>query len=158
MFWIIQYLKTIGNNFGQVTPRIYRSALPSVERLKHLKEVYGIELVLDLRHDSTIYDVINAKSIGVELIRLPMRDDEFPSTAQVQAVLSWMRSDVVKLINCKGGRHRTGLMVAVYRVVDQGYSKKEAWEEAEKYGWYDANGHKPLREFFEKLDPNEYQA
>jgi hypothetical protein len=53
-----------------------------------------------------------------------------------------------------GGRHRTGVLIAALRVADQGWTKEQAFREMVRYGWYDARGHRPLREwFFQDFDP-----
>jgi protein tyrosine/serine phosphatase len=41
-------------------------------------------------------------------------------------------------VHCKGGRHRTGEMTAVYRMNSQGWTADQAYEEMKKYDFEDS--------------------
>lgn len=154
MSWIFQYLKSMGDNFGFVTDNVYRSAQPTKDDLKRLKANIQLDEVLNLRANLPLKYFDEANDLGIALDNIPMFDDSPPSPKDVDQALHIIRENYISrspiLVCCKGGRHRTSLIIACYRVRYNGWTKERAWEEAKKYGWYDANGHKPLREFFFK--------
>lgn len=40
-------------------------------------------------------------------------------------------------VHCKGGRHRTGAMTAVYRISHDGWTAEQAFDEMKKYDFND---------------------
>ena len=155
-FWLTQYLKSRPPNFGQVAPTIYRSADPD-DRLDRWKLTFKLESVLDLRDEPDPDEEAACTRLGVLYTRLPMKDDQAPTPATIRNALDILRAGLVTLVHCKGGRHRTGVVVACWEVVG-GATKAEAWKGAEKYGYYDTWGHKPLREWFEQqFKPEDYR-
>jgi len=158
-FWLTQYLKSLGDNFGQVTPLIYRSAQPSADRLKELRAKCKVEINLNLRDDFGDEERNEILQAGMIPYNVPMKDDEAPAPWQILKALNVLREgNEVKLVNCVGGRHRTGLICAVYQAVEMNVSKRDAWKEAEKYGYYDHGGHAPLRLWFEDgFQPGDYR-
>src|SRR5688572_24515441 len=116
-FWITQYLKSMGDNFGQVTPLIYRSAQPSSARLIELRKKHNVLVNLNLRDDFTQQDRLEILRVGIIPYNIPLSDKEAPTVEDVEKalkILSTTGKDIV-LVNCKGGRHRTGLIIACYR-------------------------------------------
>ena len=146
--WVWRWVKSYGNNFGRVTTTIWRSAQPNPNKLRSYRDDYGIEAILNLRDDADEKERAGAESLGLAYWAVPMADDAIPEARQVTGIINTLRSGIPMLIHCKGGRHRTGLAVACYRVREQGWSKEEAWREAERYGYYSAFGHGPLKEWF----------
>ena len=153
--FLFQYLKSYGDNFANVTPNrfIFRSAQPSREELRKYRDIYNIRRVLNLREDLPKQYFDDAATLNILFYNIPMKDDGEPKLGDIDLGLAIIKDSYINqigiLVCCKGGRHRTGLMIACYRY-RMGWSKKEAWKEAEKYGWYDFNGHKPIKEFFFK--------
>lgn len=142
-------------NLRTVVPgKIYRSAAPD-SHLTMAMLVHGLNLktVLDLRldenrtaygYDPREHDWCDA--LGVHHSPVPMHDDkpilesEFNNALNTIAVL-----EGPILVHCEGGRHRTGAVIAAYRVLVEGWTRDRAWKEAEDCGYYDAMGHKPVR-------------
>ena len=157
-FWIAQYLKSLGDNFSKVTEAsltanpIYRSAQPSKDRLSLLKSKYNIESIINLREDLTKEEYVECAEAKIELLNYPMSDSKAPEVAQVDEILRVLLTTsklVPVLVCCKGGRHRSGVIIACYRISIQGWTYARAYEEMEKFGWYGAFGHEPLRQFVE---------
>jgi len=156
-FWVTQYLKSLGDNWGQVTEAtltsnpIYRSAQPSKDRLSLLKPKYKIESIINLRDDLMQEEFIECANARIELLNYPMSDSKAPEVAQVDEILRVLLTTsklVPVLVCCKGGRHRTGLIIACYRVRFQMWSRKDAWKEAALYGYFNFPNHKPIEDFF----------
>lgn len=156
--WIVRYIKSMGDNFGMVTPKLYRSAQPSRSKLFRYREDYDIQVVLNLRHDAGEKEREDVAAVNLVFDHIPMLDNAAPTYEEVRDALDVMRCGLTVLVQCMGGRHRTGLMVAVYRVVEQGWSKEVAWKGAERHGWYSANGHRPIKDwFFKEFQPERFK-
>lgn len=157
-FWLWQYLKSLPPNFGKVTPTIYRSAQPDHEQLVRWKAIYQLETVLNLRNDAGEKERKEAESEGLLYVNIPMADDLPPTMQQVRRAMVTLRTGMVTLVNCKGGRHRTGVIIAAYRCIAQGETRIDAWREAYKYGFYTAFGHKPIEDWFlREFEPANYE-
>jgi protein tyrosine/serine phosphatase len=157
--WIFRYLKSMGKNFGKVSDRLYRGAKPSESDYKKFKEI-GITSVINLIDDVQAKEAWLADKQGLEFFHYLMSDNEEPDKEVVRAFIKLIRENPNKVffVHCKGGRHRTSLMVAVYRVVFHKWSKEIAWDESRDFGWYGALGHEPLKEwFFNKFKPEDYR-
>src|SRR5262245_15990365 len=139
MNWIFQYVKTMGDNFGQVMGRIYRSARPTEDVYKKLlKNEVGLILCLeDGDQEDQEEKQREARARGFRWHQIPMRDDATPRDEDVAAAVGTIArfAKTGIAVHCKGGRHRTGLIIATFRVREQGKSKEDAWKEAEKFGW-----------------------
>jgi protein tyrosine/serine phosphatase len=51
------------------------------------------------------------------------------------------------LVHCLGGVHRTGVMVAIYRMEYEGWSKEKALAEMRDLGYRDFESYDPLRDY-----------
>lgn len=164
MRWIWTYLRTSGSNFHEVVPgRIYRSAAPEASDLVKLRAKFGIDTLLDLRQASDVgtdrrtpseklreYQRLLAecKRLGIKHVSVPFDDKAMPLRLQIDkalAVLDDPSNRAVQLF-CNGGRHRSGGVVARYRVEHQGWTAEAAYDEAKKCGFYSAMGHGPWKD------------
>ncbi len=137
------------DNFFRVTPDLYRAAQPSAVALQAF-ERFGIVSVLNLRafHD----DHKEAKGTKLVLLRVPINtwavDDE-----HVIQVLALMRTAPKPLlVHCQHGADRTGLMFAMYRMVEQGWSKEAATDEMLNGGFGFHSVWKNILEYIEDVD------
>jgi protein tyrosine/serine phosphatase len=168
--WIAQWLKSRSKenafgvpvrNFDRVDERLYRGAKPDLAGLRAMHEKLGVGTIVNLIPGDRAEDRQAALEAGIdEWWHHPFSDRETPKTELVEfwlrAVRDARRPPVY--MHCKGGRHRTGVLVAVYRVVVYGWTKEHAFEEMKRYGWYDAMGHEPLRLwFFRDFDPSRFE-
>jgi hypothetical protein len=168
--WLIQWAKSSTwkndfnmpiRNFAKVTDAVYRGALPAAEGYVALVRNLGVRRILSLTEGARERDRDAALAAGVEEWRhIPFADREKPKPERVREWLDIIRTaDTGGPIytHCMGGRHRTGVLIAVLRVADQGWTKERAFEEMLHYGWYDARGHRPLREwFFRDFAPEDF--
>jgi protein-tyrosine phosphatase len=169
--WVIQWAKSLTENnefdipirnFGKVVDTVYRGALPDAEGYRALTEKLGVYRVCSIIEQESQEDRKCALNAGIKEWRcIPFSDKDAPPANRVGEWLDYIRTSKKKgsiFTHCRGGRHRTGTLVAVYRVTDCGWTKEQAFEEMKKYGWYSALGHKPLKDwFFEEFDPKDYQ-
>jgi protein tyrosine/serine phosphatase len=105
------------NNFGQVNDHIYRGGQPKGVEFKQLV-VLGIKTVLDLRGDAEPDSKTEAEQAGLQYINLPLEPKRYPQADAATRFLEIVNDQAnwPVFVHCAGGRHRTGAMVAVYRM------------------------------------------
>lgn len=160
-FWLVQWARSRSlenvfgvpiRNFDKVVDTIFRGALPGDEGYRALAEKLGVRRVCSLIEHGVMSDRERALQAGIEeWVHMPFSDRDAPTGEQVRKWLDYVRTsergDPV-FTHCRGGRHRTGVLVAVYRVTDCGWSKGQAFNEMKTYGWYSARGHGPILDWF----------
>jgi hypothetical protein len=170
--WLIQWAKSTTwrnefnipiRNFGKVTDAIFRGALPGADGYRALVARLGVRRICSLTDHAREADRESAVAAGVEeWWHIPFLDREAPRPERVREWLELMRTAAAAgaiYTHCMGGRHRTGVLVAALRVADHGWTKQRALKEMMAYGYYDALGHTPLREWFLRdFDPRDYAA
>jgi hypothetical protein len=168
--WLVQWLKSNTKrnefgipirNFAKVTEGIYRGALPNAEGYRALVQKLGVRRVCDLRLAGAENDKQRALDAGVrEWRHIAFSDRGAPRAEDVREWLDFMRTasaDSPIYTHCMGGRHRTGVLIAVLRVTDRGWTMEQALKEMMKHGWYDALGHRPLLDWFlHEFNPKDY--
>jgi protein tyrosine/serine phosphatase len=50
-------------------------------------------------------------------------------------------------VHCAGGRHRTGIVTAVYRMTFEGWNIEKAYDEMKDYDFYTRWGHGAMKKF-----------
>jgi protein tyrosine/serine phosphatase len=76
-------------------------------------------------------------------VNIPIVDKAYPSAEQVSAFLKVANDPGTGkfYVHCAGGRHRTGIMGAVYRFNHDHWSYDQAYAEMKQYDFYTSNGH-----------------
>jgi protein tyrosine/serine phosphatase len=135
-------------NFGQMDERFYRGAQPKEQDYKDLAGL-GIKTVLDLRSDPESYEKRDVEALGMRYINIPMSDSEYPPGAQVDQFLKLMDDPATgKLyVHCAGGRHRTGVIGAVYRFNHDHWNYDQVYAEMKNYDFYTRWGHGAMKQF-----------
>jgi protein tyrosine/serine phosphatase len=146
-------------NFGVVDGRIYRGKQPKVDDYKWLAS-YGIKTIVDLRQDAEPYAREAAEAAGLNYVNIKMDDKDRPYDEHIVEFLRTVNDpENGKLyVHCAGGRHRTGAIVAVYRMVHNGWSADVAYREMKAYDYYSAWGHggykKYVYDYFGRMKSN----
>ncbi|MEW6208984.1 MAG: tyrosine-protein phosphatase [Acidobacteriota bacterium] len=140
--------KTKIKNFGQMDDRFYRGAQPDEDEYKDLAEM-GIKTIFDLRDDPKDFARRAAQSAGMRYFNLAMSDTERPPDEVVEEFLKLVADPATGkfFVHCKGGRHRTGLMGAVYRMNVYHWNFKQAYKEMKQYDFYTRWGHGDIKEY-----------
>ena len=135
-------------NFGQVDERFYRGAQPRQEDYKELAAL-GIKTIIDLRDDPTKYEKREAEAAGMRYINIPMSDTKYPKDAQIEEFLKLVNDPATGAFyaHCVGGRHRTGVMGAVYRFNKYGWNYDQVYKEMKDYDYYSRWGHGAMKEY-----------
>jgi tyrosine-protein phosphatase SIW14 len=123
------------DNFGRVTPQYYRGAEPEDDEYASLAAL-GIRMVVDLRgQDVDSEDKLLVERSGMKYTRIPMTTHEPPTPSMIQAFLEFVSDpgNQPVYVHCVGGRHRTGIMTAVYRMAHEAWTAEEALKEMKRY-------------------------
>jgi protein tyrosine/serine phosphatase len=126
-------------NFGKVNEHYYRGAQPSAVQFTELKRL-GVKTIIDLRKDRISDASEWAQNAGLQYINIPLTTKRAATEEQTNYFLKLV-SDPENwpiYVHCKGGRHRTGEMTAVYRMNSQGWTADQAYEEMKKYDFEDS--------------------
>jgi len=137
------------DNFYRIDPLLYRSAQPDAAAMNEL-EALGIRRILNLRQFHSDDD--EAKGTSLRLHRVPMNAGSITEEEVVSALKLIGSSKDPVLVHCWHGSDRTGTVVAMYRLVFQGWSREAALDELVNggYGYHAIYGNIP--EFIDKAD------
>jgi protein tyrosine/serine phosphatase len=130
------------SNFGQMDQNFYRGARPKPEEFRNLAAL-GIKTVIDLTDNSREREEPAVVAAGMRYVNIPVVDKAYPSAEQVSAFLKVANDPATGkfYVHCAGGRHRTGIMGAVYRFNHDHWSYDQAYAEMKQYDFYTSNGH-----------------
>src|SRR5260370_15883394 len=121
-------------NFGEATTTLYRGGQPSKRGFRILANM-GINIVVDLRgsRDSERKIVTH---LGMQYVALPWHCS-FPKDKVFAQFLTLLRDNPGKkvFVHCRLGDDRTGMMIASYRMAQEGCSPEKAEKEMEKFGF-----------------------
>jgi tyrosine-protein phosphatase SIW14 len=122
------------DNFGRVSPAYYRGAQPKSGDFGDLAAL-GIHTVIDLTKDGDTKEPSVVQSLGMKFYRIPMTTRETPSAETIALFLGLVNDPANQpvYVHCQGGRHRTGLMTALYRMTHEGWSGDKAFAEMKQY-------------------------
>ena len=106
-------------NFHRVDDKVWRSAQPEKQNFPELKQL-GIKEILNLRewHD----DSSKAGNTAICLHKVAMDAGDFREKDLLQAVKILRDSQGPILVHCWHGSDRTGMVIALYRMVVNGWT------------------------------------
>ncbi len=135
-------------NFGKTNDYIYRGGQPEEEEYEQLAAL-GIKTVIDLREDARSGSRALAKKAGMSYINIRLDDKRPPTMEESNLFLSFVkdRTNGPVFVHCAGGRHRTGVLIAVYRMEVDGWNARQAYEEMKDYKFYSRFGHDEMKDY-----------
>ena len=121
-------------NFGKINENYYRGAQPTAEGFARLKQM-GIKTVIDLRKDSVSEAPEWVRSNGMQYVNIPLKASRPATTEQTDYFLKLVNdpNNWPVYVHCKGGRHRTGALTAIYRITHDGWTADQAYKEMKAY-------------------------
>ena len=136
------------DNFGKVNEFLYRGAQPEGTDYSELAAL-GVKTVIDLEQTGKSDEEQKVTAAGMKFYRIPMSDRKTPEPGQIEEFLMLVNDAAEQpvFVHCHGGRHRTGTMVAVYRMTHDGWDLTHAYQEMQHYRFTTAFGHEPLKQF-----------
>ena len=124
---------TIGN-FGEVTPTYYRGEQPEGAEYASLA-AFGIKTVIDLQADGQSGEKGQVEKAGMQFHRIGMTTHTAPTKAQIAEFLKLVNDPANQpvYVHCAGGKHRTGVMTAIYRMTNDKWTPDQAFREMKQY-------------------------
>ena len=118
---------------------LYRSAQPDEAGWQRLRDRYGIRTVIDLRDDTpnepwAVLERTFCAESGIRYINVPIGPNRL-TDQELKTIIQTTTDPNCQpvLIHCELGKSRTGIAVAAYRVVVQGWSYETALAESQKF-------------------------
>jgi protein tyrosine/serine phosphatase len=150
-------------NFGQMDERFFRGAQPKPEDINRLAAL-GINTIIDLRDDPKDFEKSAAEAAGMRYINIPMSDKKRPRDTQIEEFLKVVSDPATGkfFVHCAGGRHRTGVMGAVYRYNHYQWNYDQVYREMKDYDYYSRWGHGALKvyvqDYYQRLQTRGVEA
>ena len=137
-------------NFGQMDDHFYRGAQPREEEYKELAGL-GVKTVIDLRDDPLPYANKAAEAAHLRYFNIPMSDKDYPKEESIEEFVKITKEEVnwPFYVHCAGGRHRTGVMGAMYRFTHDEWNYDRVYEEMKNYDFYTRFGHGAMKKYVE---------
>jgi len=122
-------------NFGRISPSYYRGAQPQGQDYADLAAL-GIKTVINLTSDDALAEEPNlVERAGMKYVPMPMTTHVPPTTEQLSRFLTLVTDPASQpvYVHCVGGKHRTGVMTAVYRMTQNSWTAAQAFDEMKDY-------------------------
>jgi protein tyrosine/serine phosphatase len=123
------------DNFGRVDDNYYRGSQPVGKDYAALAAA-GIKTIISLTSDDAQpNERAQAEAAGMKFFQIPMTTHQVPTAAQVTEFLGIVNNKSAQpvYVHCVGGRHRTGVMTAIYRITANNWSAAQAFAEMKQY-------------------------
>ena len=128
-------------NFSQVNSSLYRGAQPTESGVKELAKM-GVKTIIDLRGEDKLSEKeeIWAKNADVKFISVNLSNWLKPKTEDIERIVKEINAPENQpvFVHCQRGADRTGTVVAIYRILHDNWTAKQAIGEAKKFdfGWW----------------------
>lgn len=147
--WAVAVTAKNVENLYRVEPDLYRSARPETAGFHELVAL-GVKTVLDVESPG---DDVLARGSALKLFHVPMtafglRDDRVLQALRIMAD----PANRPIVIHCHLGADRTGALVALYRVVVEGWSKQDAIREMDDGGYHHSSWWRNLDRYVARAD------
>ena len=148
-------------NLHQVNTNLYRGGQPTEPGIKALTKL-GVRTIIDLRDDDdrALTEKRLVEAAGMRFVNLPLRNWSRPKVGEVELILAQINAAANQpvFVHCKRGSDRTGTVIAIYRMVHDGWDAKTAGDEAEQYGigWWQRGMRDFINDYYrDRIQKNE---
>src|SRR5262249_52304132 len=109
----------------------------------------GVKTVIDLTRGGEVGEQKDVENAGMHFFRIPMTTSDRPAQEVVAQFLKLVNDPANQpvYVHCQGGRHRTGVMTAVYRLTHDNWTAERAFAEMRQYQFDKGVGHGALKQF-----------
>lgn len=120
--------------FIEITPHLYRGGQPTEVGFQSLAKM-GIDIVIDLRGSRKSERDLVTK-LGMRYVAMPWHCPR-PNDKVFASFLLFLRQNPAKkvFVHCRLGDDRTGMMIAAYRMAEQGWTAQQAMQEMKTSGF-----------------------
>ena len=123
------------DNFGRISPAYYRGAQPEGRDYADLAAL-GVKTVINLTSDDALAEEPGmVEEAGMNYVSLPMTTRVEPTSEQLARFLTIVNDPAHQpvYVHCVGGKHRTGVMTAVYRMTQESWTADQAFREMKRF-------------------------
>ena len=125
------------DNFGRISDTYYRGSQPAGDDYAALAKL-GVKTVINLTSDDALAEEpgMVAKA-GMKYVAIPMTTRVAPTTEQLAQFLNVVNDPASQpvYVHCVGGKHRTGVMTAVYRMTQNAWTPEKAFSEMKQFNF-----------------------
>ena len=143
-------------NFAKVNDRYFRGGQPLGDHYADLAAI-GVKTIINLTNDSdgVAGEKALAEQYGMRYVGIPMSTRKAPTDAEIAKFMSIVDDPKggAVYVHCVGGRHRTGVMTAVYRMIKDGLSGDQAFKEMKRYNYGPDFLHPEFKKFVYQYHP-----
>jgi protein tyrosine/serine phosphatase len=144
------------DNFARVNDTYFRGAQPQGRDYEDLAAL-GVKTVINLTSGEDVAfderDVV--ESHGMRYVHIPMSTRRAPTDQELATFLRVVNEAGSQpvYVHCVGGKHRTGVMTAVYRMTRDGLSGEQAFKEMKQFKYGPDFLHPEFKRFVYEFDP-----
>ena len=123
------------DNFGRISDTYYRGAQPEGRDYADLAKL-GVKTVINLTSDDALAEEPGlVTKAGMKYVAIPMTTRVAPTQAQIDQFLKIVNDPASQpvYVHCVGGKHRTGVMTAVYRMNQNAWTADKAFNEMKQF-------------------------
>ena len=115
-------------NLHRVSDDLYRSGFPREGGLVELESL-GVKSILELSYFDIDSNLPDAKTTSLHIVHYPLLPLGIEQSMIFEMFDIYRDLEKPVLVHCYHGSDRTGLFVAIYRILYQNWSKEEAKDE-----------------------------
>ena len=145
------------DNFGQVNDNYYRGAQPEGRDYADLAAI-GVKTLVNLTSDDADpAERAMAERAGMRYFQIPMTTHQPPTDAQLAEFMRIVNdpANLPVYVHCVGGRHRTGVMTAAYRMSEDGWTADRAFKEMKDFKFGADFLHSEFKDFVYAYQPQQ---
>jgi uncharacterized protein (TIGR01244 family) len=146
-------------NFAKVTDDFYRGGQPLGDDYARLAAL-GVKTVVNLTNDTdgVAEEQQLVEQHGMKYVSIPMTTRKPPTDAEIAAFFAAVEEEGGVYVHCVGGRHRTGVMTAIYRMTKDGLTGEQAFQEMKQYKYGPDFLHPEFKKFVRGYRPKPASA
>ena len=143
------------DNFGRVNDNYYRGAQPEGRDYADLAAI-GVKTLVNLTSDDADPEErAMAERAGMHYFQIPMTTHQPPTDEQLAQFMRIVNDSANQpvYVHCVGGRHRTGVMTAAYRMTEDGWTADRAFKEMKDFKFGADFLHSEFKDFVYDYQP-----
>ena len=143
------------DNFGRVNDNYYRGSQPAGRDYADLAAI-GVKTLVNLTSDDADPEErAMAERAGMRYFQIPMTTHQPPTAAQLTEFMRIVNDPANQpvYVHCVGGRHRTGVMTAAYRMSEEGWTADRAFKEMKDFKFGADFLHSEFKDFVYDYQP-----
>ena len=150
-------------NFHRVSENLYRGGQPTVEGVKKLAQM-GIKTIINFRDArvSLRREQQAAEANGIRFINLHLSNWFAARDEEIHKIIDVITNPEHQpvFIHCKRGADRTGTVVAVYRMLHEGWTAAQANREAKQrgIGWWQVWMKNHIKAYYKRMQAKNAQT